>query len=439
MEKLRQEILRAGSFGELTPLQERVLGATDRRVLMLAPTGTGKTVAFIIGLRKWLKKPDGRPQALVIVPSRELGLQVAAEMRRFAPAYRTATLYGGRLLKEEVNTLNGSRPDIIIGTPGRLLDHLDRQTFDPKSIRTVVIDEVDKCLDLGFMPDIKRVLKRLPRPECVIVSSATEPPADELKAVAGDGVKTYDYRDSELSAQPRLEVVEVPSMAKDKLETLEDLLDSSETGEPVIVFANHRESAERIYERLVADGFSAALYHGMLDQQEREIALERLRNGSVKVLVATDLAARGIDVPGVGAVVHYHIPVSEDVYVHRNGRTARAGESGTVYVIMHDEESQPDYIEFDRRWYPPSHSEASHRGSAWVTVVFNVGKKEKISRGDIVGFITKQGGVAGAEIGRVAVGDHYATAAVTSGASKRLASLPPGLKIKGQRFRISVL
>lgn len=436
MDRLRHDILHAGGFEALTPLQERMLRDVHKRVLLLAPTGTGKTLAFIIGLLKCLGKPTGRPQALVIVPSRELGVQVAGEMRRFAPTFRIATFYGGKPLHEEVNTLAGSRPDIVIATPGRLLDHLDRHTIDTAGLKAVVIDEVDKCLDLGFMPDIKRILKRIPKPGHLFVSSATPPPEADLRAIAGTP-ETLDFRDESRSPQPRIDVVEVPSEQKDKLDTLEALLDSLPQSQTVIVFANHRESAERIYSRLHADGFAAALYHGTLDQQNREIALETLRNGTARVLVATDLAARGLDVPGVGAVVHYHLPVSAQTFVHRNGRTARAGNQGTAYVIRHPEESQPEYMTFDRLWRPSRRSTPDCRSTTTATAVFNLGKKEKISRGDILGFLVKDAGLPAQQIGRIAVSDHYSTAAIPSSWAEELSRSARSRKIKGQRFRIS--
>ena len=436
MKNIREIILEKGSFERLNPMQEKMLESDSKRFALLAPTGSGKTAAFIIMMLRHLKPARKQVQALVVVPSRELAQQVAGELKKFAPEYHSLTLYGGHPLREELNSLQSVTPDILIATPGRLLDHLQRGTVNLSAVHILVIDEMDKCLDLGFRTDILKILKATPRPELFILTSATMPTEEDLLKRLGK-LEIFDFNNTETTETPDIETIGITSFTKDKLPVLKTLLSNILPDGRTIVFLNHRESAQRVYDYLRNLSIPATLYHGALDQEQREISVITLRNGTTPVMVATDLAARGLDIPEVENVVHYHLPLSEETWTHRNGRTARAGRSGKVYVISSDEETVPDYIEFDRRWNP-SEIEILPEVDQ-TTLIFNIGKKEKISRGDILGFLVKECGMEPSQIGRIDLGDHYSTVVVPKSLAPRLKEQLKGKKIKSRRFLIKII
>lgn len=419
-------------------MQEELSEIKSDRIALLAPTGSGKTVAFLLWMASRLKKSDGNIRALIIVPTRELAQQISEVFRKLIPDYRTATFYGGRPLRDEQNRLLSGSLDILIATPGRLLDHIQRKTVDLSKVTTLIIDEMDKCLDLGFLPDIKRILKTLKHPKYFLMASATMPSDPELIKITGE-LTVLDFTGEGGEKKPDIEIVEIPSASKDKLQTLVSLLDSLPNSEKTIIFTNHRESAERVYTNLKKEGFPVSLYHGGLEQQDRELALIALKNDSSPILVSTDLGARGLDIPEVENIIHYHLPTSQDAYIHRNGRTARAGASGTAYVIVNEEENIPEYLKTDRKWIPGETRNPEERKSDKAMIVFNIGKKDKISRGDILGFLTKQVGLAGEEIGKIDIGEHFASAAVPVAKVRDIQQSSEGVRLKNKRFRLAIL
>ncbi|MDE7146646.1 MAG: DEAD/DEAH box helicase [Duncaniella sp.] len=403
-------------------------------ITLLAPTGSGKTLAFAIPLLKSLKPSTGHVQAVVMAPSRELVLQITDVIRPIATGLKTVAFYGGHAMHEEVNSLSVI-PDIIIATPGRLLDHIRRGQLDLGTVSTLVLDEYDKALELGFADEMKRVCRRLTGVHSVILTSAT--PLPELPAYLPSGKSTVVDFSGESSPRARLQIIHVESPVRDKLDTLAELLRSLPDGK-VIVFANHRESVERIYSALKKDKLPVGLYHGGLDQHERENAVELLNNGTTPILISTDLGARGLDIAELSAVIHYHLPPSPEAWTHRNGRTARQDASGEVYVITAEGEDIPEYVEWDREYYPTGRN-ANPLSSHAATLYFNIGKKEKISRGDIVGFLIAKGGLESGEIGRISLRDHSALVAIPrSKAHETLHMLQPH-KIKNTRAKISLL
>ncbi len=205
-----------------------------------------------------------------------------------------------------------------------------------------------------------------------------------------------------------------------------------------MVFVNHRESAERLHSFLKKARIPAALYHGGLDQHDRQMAVELFENGTINTLVATDLAARGLDIDGVDAVIHYHMPPTAENWVHRNGRTARNGASGTTYVITSEADSVPDYVEWDRDYYPPEAGDADLR-SGISTLHFNAGRKEKISKGDIVGFLIANGGVQSGEIGKISVHDHEALVAVPSAKASSIIKAVEPHRLKNKKVRVTLV
>ena len=440
--KKEQEIIKAVSerlgIDTLNNLQRAALetwqssGSGD--LVLYSPTGTGKTLAFAMCLMCSLQPPVGNLQAVVMAPSRELVMQTADILRTLAQGYKVTPCYGGHAASDEKASLSVT-PDIIVATPGRLLDHQQRGNIDLSGVRLLVLDEMDKSLELGFEDEMRRLLRQMPRLRRRILASAT------VLEVIPDYVRLHephviDVLDKSDHPAERIDVWQVASATKDKLETLVKLLNSLDGGK-AIVFVGFRESAERVYQALRQHGITAGLYHGALEQHERECAVAMLNNGSCRVMVATDLASRGLDIDKVEHIIHYHLPVNEQAYVHRNGRTARVDATGNAYLITAADERLPEYVTIDRQFNlnPSGHISAP----LMATLYFQAGKKEKLSRGDIMGFIANNGGLDAAAIGRIDVRDHYSLAAVPRELVASVLKQLQGLKIKGKKVRISLL
>lgn len=417
---------------KLNDMQRMTLDSDARQIVLIAPTGSGKTLAFGICVLKHLHSSGGPLQALVIAPSRELVLQIASVMRQLAKGYKTVALYGGHNMADEVASLTPV-PQIIVATPGRFLDHLQRGTLSIEHrLDIIVLDEYDKALQLGFEADMKRIMKRVGAPRNFVLTSAT--PMAELPAYLN--LRSPELIEAVATPEGKREVVTVESFSRDKLDTLIALLKRSTVGDRALVFVNHRESAERVYRSLCKHGVAAGLYHGALDQQQRMVAVDLFANGTTPVLVATDLAARGLDIKDVDSVIHYHLPVDEAAWVHRNGRTARQSARGTVYVIHSEADDLPDYVKADRP-YSPDPSEGPDMTGDTATLYFQAGKKEKISKGDILGFILANSQLTAAEIGRIDVHDHFALAAVPRQSMSHLIANLNSAKLKGRKVRVS--
>ena len=403
-------------------------------LVLYSPTGTGKTLAFAMCLLQALKPPMQQLQAVVMAPSRELVMQTAQVLRSMAVDYKVTPCYGGHSVADEKASL-AVTPDVIVATPGRLLDHHKRGHIDLSGTRLLVLDEMDKALELGFEDEMRRLIKQMPRINRRILASAT------VLDVVPDYVRLHNpttLNVLEQGSQPaeRIRVWQVPSPEKDKLETLRQLLLSLNGGK-AIVFVNFRESVGRIEQQLKKNRFGVGIYHGALEQQQRETAVAMLNNGSINVLVSTDLGSRGLDIDTVEHIIHYHLPVNEQSYVHRNGRSARVDASGNAYVITAPGETLPDWIGIDDTFaLSPSGKPAKPR---MATLYFQAGKKEKLSRGDIMGFIANNGGVEPAAIGRIDVRDHYALAAIPRDQAQSILTSLQQAKVKGKKVRISLL
>ena len=406
-------------------------GSAD--LVLYSPTGTGKTLAFALCLLQALKPPMQLLQAVVMAPSRELVMQTAEVLRQLAVGYKVTPCYGGHDVALEKASL-AVTPDVIVATPGRLLDHHKRGHIDLKGTRLLVLDEMDKSLELGFEDEMRQLLRQMPRINRRILASAT------VLDTVPEYVRLHNpviLNVLNIADQPmeRITVRQVLSSDKDKLDTLRQLLLTLGGGK-AIVFANYRESVERIHHFLVNNGIDAGLYHGALEQQDRECAVAMLNNGSINVMVATDLAARGLDIDTVEHIIHYHLPVNEQAYVHRNGRTARVDAVGNAYVIIADGESLPEWMSIDgtMELHPADYMPRA----AMTTLYFQAGKKEKISRGDILGFIVANGGIDAGSIGRIDVRDHYALAAVPRQQATALIKKLQAAKVKGKKVRITI-
>lgn len=426
---------------QLNEMQQKMMASASesRDIILLSPTGSGKTLAFTLPVMKMLKPSTGRVQCVVIAPSRELVVQIAGVMREVGQGMRVIALYGGHKVEDEVNSLKVV-PDIIVATPGRLLDHAVRRNIDLLPVRILVLDEFDKSLELGFEEEMGKLIKRMKNVSRIILTSATT--TDVLPGFLNlNNPLTFDFLGSNQSLRSRMNVHRVESDGKDKLDSLLTLLNNISQGEEPeksIIFVNHRESAERVYEFLRKNKVSCVLYHGALDQRERETALALFNSGSRPILIATDLAARGLDIEKVKSVVHYHQPLTPEAYTHRNGRTARVEEEGDVYVLIGPEEEVKDFVEFDDEFQLDGEKKGSLR-SKFMTLYISAGKREKVSRGDILGFLVKECGIDASAIGKINVYDHYSLVAVKEGDVPGLLNRAEGKKLKGEKRKISPL
>lgn len=424
---------------ELNKMQRHMLDSVSekRDIILLSPTGSGKTIAFILPVLKMLKAPTGRVQCVVIAPSRELVIQIAGVFRTLAVGFKVTALYGGHKVEDEVNSLRVT-PDIIVATPGRLLDHINRRNVDLLPVRILILDEFDKTLELGFEAELKKIVARLKNVSCNILTSATQ--SDILpEFLKMDNPLEINFLPDNSRLRRRMRVNRVDASGKDKLESLLQLLkniQSEPTPAKSIIFVNHRESAVRVYEYLKRRDADCVLYHGALDQRERETAVVKFNNGSCPILVATDLAARGLDIEGVRNVIHYHQALTPEAYTHRNGRTARVDDEGDIYILVGPDEDLREFAEIDRQTFLDSSVETSLR-SGLATININAGKKEKLSKGDILGFLTKKCGVPGDDIGRIQVFDHYSLVAVPSEFAAKILERGNREKLKGVRRRFS--
>jgi superfamily II DNA/RNA helicase len=434
LERLRER----HNIATLNEMQQKMAATDAKGVILLSPTGSGKTAAFALRLLRFLGQPEGKVQAVVMAPSRELVIQIADVIRPVAAGLKTVAFYGGHSMTDEINSLSVT-PDIIVATPGRLLDHLKRATLDLHSVRALVLDEYDKSLELGFHDEMKRIVKRMPAIKLVILTSAT-PLAEMPSFLKMPKPEILDFTANRTSG--RLQTVKVDSAERDKLPILEALLRSLDNGK-ALVFVNHRESAERVYNDLKQKWFPVGLYHGGLEQRERKLAIDLLNNSTTPILVSTDLGARGLDIDNVQYVIHYHMPLSMESWTHRNGRTARMGADGTVYSIIADGENIPEYVDWQREFQPRSAS-ANPICSDFATIYINAGKKEKISRGDIAGFLMHKGELKPDQVGKIILDDHSAIVAVPrealteKGQPTLLERLAPH-KLKNTRVRLSLI
>lgn len=409
-------------------------------IILLSPTGSGKTLAFTLPVLKLMKASTGRIQCVVIAPSRELVIQIATVMREAGKVFRVVALYGGHSVEDEINSLKVT-PDIIVATPGRLLDHSVRKNLELLPVRMLVLDEFDKTLELGFEEEMAKLLKRMKNVSRIILTSATK--ADTLPDFLRlDNPITIDYSSNSEDVRGRMNVLKVTTDSNDKLEGLLTLLkninNTDEGPEKAMIFVNHRESAERVYEFLKRRQVAAVLYHGALEQKDRETAVALFNNGSRPILVATDLAARGLDIEKVKSVIHYHQPLTEESYVHRNGRTARVEEEGDVYLLVGPDEELKEFVTTDGDFLLDGTKEADLT-QKFMTLYISGGKREKLSRGDILGFLVKECEVPSSDIGKINVFDHYSLVAVKEDKVASLLNKAEGKKLKGEKRRIRPL
>ncbi|WP_339835422.1 DEAD/DEAH box helicase [uncultured Flavobacterium sp.] len=406
----------------------------DNNVLLLSPTGSGKTLAFLMPIFQLLEENINTVQCLILVPSRELGLQIEQVWKKMGTNYKVNICYGGHSLDTEIKNLSNP-PAILIGTPGRIGDHLDRKSFDVENITTLVLDEFDKSLQLGFHEEMSYIISRLPKlNKRVLVSATAGIEIPKYTRVVNPTVLDFIVEEEENS---NLDVKLVISKEKDKINTLFQLICSLK-GESAIVFCNHRDAVERISDMLNEKGIYATFYHGGMDQDERERALIQFRNGSMSYLITTDLAARGLDIPEMKHVIHYHLPLKEDEFTHRNGRTARMLASGTAYALIHESEKKLEYFDYSLEKLVVTETTKLPRPPQFQTIYISGGKKNKLNKFDIVGFFSQKGKLEKGDLGLIEVKDFISFAAVKYGKVTEFLKNIQDQKMKGKKFKIEV-
>lgn len=421
----------------LNEMQETASEAilNDPNVLLLSPTGSGKTLAFLLPIYKMLNEDiNTRVQCLILVPSRELALQIEHVWKKMGTDFKVNVCYGGHSIETEIKNLSNP-PAVLIGTPGRIMDHIDRGTFKTDYIETLVLDEFDKSLQLGFHEQMSFIISRLTKlNKRILVSATSDIEVPRYTKVVNPTVLDFIPNKEE---NTNLDIQLVVSKDKDKINALFNLICSLKS-ESAIVFCNHRDAAERISDTLNQKGIYATYYHGGMDQDERERALIQFRNGSVSYLVTTDLAARGLDIPEMKHVIHYHLPSKEDEFTHRNGRTARMLASGTAYIIAHESEKKMDYIDYGMKVLNVEKSTTVPKPPEFQTIYISGGKKNKLNKIDIVGFFSQKGKLDKGDLGLIEVKDFISFAAVKSKKVKDLLIAIRDEKMKGKKFKIEV-
>ena len=422
----------------LNGMQKQMLETAQRPhdIILLSPTGSGKTLAFLLPVLQRIDPRAVGVQALVLVPSRELALQIESVLRKIAAGIKIVCCYGGHSVREESKSL-AVAPALIVGTPGRIADHLRRGRLSLDTLDTLILDEFDKCLALGFHDEMKEIIAPLKEVKKKILTSATDSESLPAFTALRRPVK-LDFlgsKRSEENINERLSLYRIDSPEKDKLDTLLVLLHNLKPG-LTLIFCNQRESVDRVQQFLTNQGIIAEAFHGGMEQADRERALCKFRNCSSYICVSTDLAARGLDIPEVKYIIHYHLPVDLESFTHRNGRTARMHAEGEAFMIVGPTEQLPEYAR-QATAFRLDPTANLLQTPPMATLHFAAGKKEKISKGDIVGFLTQKGGLTADEIGLIEVKDHYCYVAVARDKAHETLHRLRDEKIKGKKVKIS--
>lgn len=407
--------------------------AAAQNLMLLAPTGSGKTLAFLVPVVNELKPDAAGVQALIVAPSRELSIQIEQVFKAMKTNFKVTCCYGGHSMKVEQNSLSET-PAVVIGTPGRLADHILKKSFDPHTIKVVVLDEFDKSLQLGFHEELRQIFKALTGKQKHLLTSATR-----LEAwpnfLPFKKPETLNYLQDQTDSKLKLSLVNTKST--DKVETLMRLV-AGFNQEVCLVFCNHREAVDRISSVLSHHKIDHGILHGAMEQIDREKNLIKFRGGAHNILIATDLASRGLDIPEIKHVVHYQLPPQQESFTHRNGRTARMHAEGQAYLILASDETLPPYIDKTVAELKVSSKLHLPPPPQFVCLYISAGKKNKISKGDIVGLLTKKGGLQSDEIGLITTLDFTSYVSIKrSLATKTLANIKAE-KLKNTKVKIEI-
>ncbi len=428
-------------YKEMTPVQNQSLPyiLKNKDVLAQAKTGSGKTAAFGIGLLSKLDVKRFRIQSLIICPTRELAEQVALELRnlaKFQHNIKILTLCGGVAFGPQLNSLKHGA-HIVIGTPGRLMNHLDKKSLDLKDVATLVLDEADRMLDMGFIEDIEKILSYMPKEHQTLFFSATFPKEIvELSETLQKDAVNIQMVDIEESNSVKEYFYQVNS--KDKFSTLVDLF-TTYRPKNSIVFCNTKIEAKDIAIDLRDANIDALAIHGDLEQYERNDVLIQFKNESCPILIATDVAARGLDIKELDMVINYDFPFTKEVYTHRIGRTARAGKKGIAVSLVDENDKDVDEL-FD---YTDVKNLKKDKNFSLqpknVTLVIEGGKKDKLRAGDILGSLTKEGKIPNDKIGKIDILPRQSYVALQRDFVKKAYNYLKNGKIKAKKFSVWIL
>lgn len=435
------------NYQSMTPIQAKSLPLilAGKDLIAQAKTGSGKTAAFGLGLLQNLNVKRFRIQSMVLCPTRELADQVAKEIRKLARGIhniKVLTLCGGLPMGPQIGSLEHGA-HIIVGTPGRILDHLDKGRIDLSELNTLVLDEADKMLEMGFQEAINAIVEEAPYNRQSLLFSATFP--EQIKWIAGrllnnpESVKVEGTNNNDNITQHFYKVED----KEQRLEAVKRLL-MQHKPESTVVFCNTKQATEDVSDALAVFGFSACMLNGDLEQKQRDQILVRFANKSVSVLVATDVAARGLDIDKLDAVINYELAHDPDTHVHRVGRTGRAGENGLAFSLFSDRDAHKlvdieDYqnIQIQESTLPSADVLGGEIPSpTMATLRIDGGKKQKVRPGDILGALTGKGGIQGSEVGKINLFDYCAYVAISKTSAKdALKKLEQG-NLKGKKFRV---
>jgi superfamily II DNA/RNA helicase len=432
--KNQADILAKLNIHVLNPMQEEAIPAIEEtpNTILLSPTGTGKTLAFSLALLNGLDPDNKEIQALIVVPSRELAIQIEQVIRSMGSGYKVNAVYGGRPMSKDKIEIKHT-PAILIGTPGRLLDHFSNDRFSKTDIKTLILDEFDKSLEDGFEPEMRGIINQLPSINKRILTSATQgvkiPGFLRLEKP-----RIIDYLKEKTVSKLAVKIVVSPNKSKQK--TLVELIQHI-GGEQGIIFCNLRDSIEEVSTYLERNNIRHSCFSGGMEQKDRERSLITFRNGSSQLLVATDLAARGIDIPEMKFIIHYELPHTEEEFIHRNGRTARVSSKGTAYVLKWENERLPDFIK-DKKGENIT-KKAPHKPQFWETLFISGGRKDKISKGDIAGLFFKEGGITKDQLGTIELKQDCAFVAIPLSIADELVEKLNNSRLKKKKVRVTVL
>lgn len=406
----------------------------NKNTLLLSPTGSGKTLGFLLPLLKILENEQKQIQVLILVPTRELTLQIESVWRSLGTGFKINSFYGGHTMEVEMNNLKEA-PSILVGTPGRIADHFTRKTLEANTIKTLILDEFDKSLQLGFQEQMKYIIENLPHIQKQVLVSATKglsiPSFLNL-----DPLNTLNFIDAD-SINEKLQLSSVKAVSRDKIQTLISLLGEISQA-PTLIFCNQRDAVEDIAQSLTKKGINCAIFHGKVEQIDREKALIRFRNGSTRYLITTDLAARGLDIPEIENVIHFQLPDHEQEFTHRNGRTARMHASGKAFIIQDKNDRLPYYIKEAPAEFKLGETSKLPIPEIWTTLYVSGGKKDKINKIDIVGFFLQKGKIDQQALGKIEVQDFASYVAIHTQVVSKFLSNITNEKMKGKKMKIEV-
>ena len=432
--KEQGDILTKLNIHSLNPMQEEAISVigTTANTMLLSPTGTGKTLAFLLPVLKTLDPGSNEVQVLILVPSRELAIQIEQVMRSMGSGFKVNAVYGGRPMSKDKIEIKHV-PAVLIGTPGRIADHFSSNRFSRDGIQTLILDEFDKSLETGFESEMKYIIDQLPKINKRILTSATQGVAVP-NFVRMENPTTINYLKDRGAS--KLEIKTVISPTRDKLQTLLKLIQhiGNQQG---IIFCNLRDSIDNVSRFLEKNHIGHGCFSGGMEQKDRERSLIKFRNGTSQILISTDLAGRGIDIPELKFIIHYEVPQAEGEFIHRNGRTARVDANGTAYVLKWEKERLPGFI--NNAEVQNIAQKAAHKPQYWETLFISGGRKDKISKGDIAGLFFKQGNITKDQLGTIELKQDCAFVAVPLTIANELVKKLNNTRLKKKKVRVKVL